>query len=251
MNGQYSILAPFYDKFNDTAFDYDAYADTFARLLDAHGVRPGALILDLACGTGKMTIRLLKKGYDTIGVDLSPEMLGVAREVCADAGYFPLLLCQDICALDLYGTVEGVVCALDSINYLTDDGELERFFLNLKNFVSPGGIFLFDVNTERKFSEVYAENCYTYDEDGVFCVWQNSFDGKRSICDFDLTFFVKEKSGLYRRLEEHQRERLYTREQICAAAGAAGFEPIGAYSDTDLTPSDGSELRTFYLFVRR
>lgn len=71
------------------------------------------------------------------------------------------------------------------------------------------------------------------------------------ICDFDLTFFVKEKSGLYRRLEEHQRERLYTREQICAAAGAAGFEPIGAYSDTDLTPSDGSELRTFYLFVRR
>ncbi len=250
MNGQYSVLAPFYDKFNESSFDYDRYADMFEHLLGQNGVQKGALLLDLACGTGKMTIRMLERGFDTIGVDLSPEMLGVCRDACAERGYSPLLLCQDMCSLDLYGTVEGAICALDSVNYLTEDGELEHFFKNLKNFISPGGIFLFDVNTKRKFSEVYAENCYTYDDDGAFCIWQNGFDEKTMLCDFDLTFFVKEKGGLYRRLEEHQRERSYTKEELYAAARLGNFEPVADFADTDLTPSDGSEMRTYHLFRR-
>ena len=192
MLGQYSVLAPFYDSLNGGTFDYDGYADAVEKLLDKNGIPKGSLLLDLACGTGAMTLRLLKKGYDVIGVDLSPEMLGVCRENCENEGFSPLLLCQDMCSLDLYGTVEAAVCCLDSVNYLTGDGELDILFSKLKNFISPGGLFIFDINTERKFGEIYANNVYTYDADGVFCVWQNSFDKKTRLTSI-LPFLSKKK----------------------------------------------------------
>ena len=256
MLGQYSVLAPFYDSLNGGTFDYDGYADAVEKLLDKNGIPKGSLLLDLACGTGAMTLRLLKKGYDAASSSpdimsfLSPEMLGVCRENCENEGFSPLLLCQDMCSLDLYGTVEAAVCCLDSVNYLTGDGELDILFSKLKNFISPGGLFIFDINTERKFGEIYANNVYTYDADGVFCVWQNSFDKKTRLCDFDLTFFIEEKKGLYRRAEEHQCERCYTVDEISAAAKNNRFTLEAVCSDVGLSPSDGSELRS-YCICRR
>ena len=250
MLGQYSVLAPFYDSLNGGTFDYDGYADAVEKLLDRNGIPKGSLLLDLACGTGAMTLRLLKRGYDVIGVDLSPEMLGICRENCENEGFSPLLLCQDMCSLDLYGTVEAAVCCLDSVNYLTGDGELDILFSKLKNFISPGGLFIFDINTERKFGEIYANNVYTYDADGVFCVWQNSFDKKTRLCDFDLTFFIEEKKGLYRRAEEHQCERCYTVDEISAAAKNNRFTLEAVCSDVGLTPSDGSEQRSYCICIR-
>ena len=250
-DAEYSALAPLYDAVNGEAFDYDGYASFAEKIFTEDGIEKGSLVLDLACGSGALTLRLLDSGYDVIGVDLSPEMLNICREKCADGGYSPLLLCQDLCSLDLYGTVEGAVCTLDSLNYLTKKGELDSFFGRLKNFISPNGIFIFDINTERKFSEIYGSNSYTYDENGVFCVWQNSYSEKTRLCDFDLTFFEKQKNGLYRRREEHQRERCHTDGEIAAAAERGGFEIIGRYRDFDKTPSDGSEYRRFYILRRK
>ncbi len=247
----YSALAPLYDAVNGESFDYDGYADFADRIFGEHGIEKGSLVLDLACGSGALTLRLLEKGYDVIGVDLSTDMLDICREKCADSGYSPLLLCQDLCSLDLYGTVEGAVCTLDSLNYLTEKGELDTFFGRLKNFISPNGIFIFDINTERKFSEIYASNSYTYDENGVFCVWQNSYNEKTRLCDFDLTFFEKQKNGLYRRREEHQRERCHTDGEIAAAALGGGFDIIGRFRDFVGSRSDGSEYRRFYILKRK
>ncbi len=249
MNGAYEILAPFYDRFNGEV-DYDRWADFVEKTFRAHNINPGGLILDLACGTGKMTVRLLKRGYDVIGVDLSPDMLSVAGENCAEAGYHPLLICQDMCALDLYGTVEGAICCLDSINYLTGSGELQNLMGRMKNFVAPGGIFLFDVNTARKFEEVYATNCYTYDTPEVYCVWQNDYRKASRLCDFDLVFFLKEGKH-YRREEEHQQERYYPPEEIEAALTENGFEILEILADFEGKPAGVNDLRHYYVCQRK
>lgn len=249
MNGAYEILAPFYDRLGGEV-DYDGWADFVERKFRAHGIGPGSLILDLACGTGKMTYRMLERGYDVIGADLSPDMLSVAREACAERGFSPLLLCQDMCALDLYGTVEGAICCLDSINYLTKNGELQNLLGRMKNFVSPGGIFLFDVNTARKFEEIYGTNCYTYDTPEVYCVWQNDYHPKTRLCDFDLVFFVKE-GKLYRREEEHQRERYYTPRELEKALTENSFEILEILADFAGTPAKETDLRHYYVCRRK
>lgn len=250
MNSAYEILAPFYDRLNGGSVDYDGWADFVTEKLRKYGVPDKSTLLDLACGTGKMTLRLAERGYDMIGVDLSPEMLSVAREACAECGYFPLLICQDMCSLDLYGTVEGAICCLDSVNYLTGAGELDDLLSRMRNFVSPGGIFLFDVNTARKFREVYGQNCYTYDSEEVFCVWQNDFRAKSGLCDFDLVFFIKEKGGKYRREEEHQQERYYSPEVLRRSLESHGFETLEIVSDFASTPAKESDLRHYYICRR-
>lgn len=249
MNGAYEILAPFYDRLNG-GVDYDGWADFVESVFRAHGIVPGSLILDLACGTGKMTVRMLERGYDVIGVDLSPDMLSVAREACANRGFSPLFICQDMCELDLYGTVEGAICCLDSVNYLTGDGELQNLLGRMKNFVSPGGIFLFDVNTARKFEEVYGSNCYTYDTPEVYCVWQNDYRKARRLCDFDLIFFLKE-GNRYRREEEHQQERYYPPEEIEAALTGNGFEILDILADFQGKPAGNADLRHYYVCRRK
>lgn len=245
--GAYEVLAPFYDRM--CGVDAERWAGFVRDVFRRQGVPDGGLILDLACGTGRMTLPLLRMGYDVIGVDLSPDMLSVARERCDQAGFSPLLLCQDMCALDLYGTVDAAICCLDSVNYLTGEGEVAKMLGRLKHFVAPGGIFLFDVNTRRKFAEVYGQNLYTYDEDGVYCVWQNDFHPKTGLCDFDLIFFVRE-GRLWRREEEHQQERFHPHALLTQSLSAAGFdllEHLGPHA----RPATDADLRQVYVCRRR
>ena len=237
----YNAIAEVYDRLN-AEIDYGAWADFIEACFDRFLRERPELVLDLACGTGRMTDELARRGYDMIGVDGSEEMLAVAYDRglsdddCEDEEALarrPMYLLQDMRRFELYGTVGATVCCLDSLNYLLEDGDLAECFRTVHNYLDPDGLFLFDVNTPYKFKNVYGDNAYiledTVDGDAVYCGWQNDYDAESGICRFLLSVF-REQDGAYLREDEEQRERCYTREQITDTLEACGFEVLGIYS---------------------
>ncbi len=251
----YGAISTIYDKINSNV-DYAAWADFFEACFDKLLPCRPELMLDLACGTGSMTLELAARGYDMIGVDGSPDMLNVAydRKFDLDLPRDVLFLLQDMREFELYGTVGAVSCCLDSLNYLTGDGELEKCFSLVHNYLDPDGLFLFDVNTPHKFANVYGKNVYVYEEDdcgeGSFCIWQNYYDEQTRLCDFSLTVFEKNDNNEdYSRRDELQTERCYSRAEIEKALENTGFELIGFYSDFQFTPATETDER-WYVVAR-
>ena len=246
MAGSYTVLPEFYD-FLGRRPDYDAYAEAILRAYESAGAKESGLILDLCCGTGALTAALMARGADVIGVDLSPEMLALARENCAAKGFYPLLLQQDMRALDLYGTVDVCVCATNSLNYLLSNGDLDRVFALVHNFLTPGGLLIFDIDTLCKFEKLYADNVYVFEGHGGFCVWQNEYKKSKKECSFFLTIFKEEPGGLYSRREEEQRQRYFPPRTVAQALKKAGFELLsvcGGPAGEELTKESAD---AFYL----
>ena len=231
----YDAIARVYDKLNRD-IDYEAWADFFESCFDRFLEKRPELVLDLACGTGRMTRTLSSRGYDMIGVDGSEQMLSEAYSL---GGERILYLLQDMRSFELYGTVGAVVCCLDSINYLLEYNDLKKVFSGVHNYLDPDGVFLFDVNTPYKFENIYGDQAYVLedesDEDGepraIYCGWQNSFDRESGVCDFYLTLFEELDDGAYERSDEHQMERCYSLDEIKNALLACGFEFLGVWSD--------------------
>lgn len=237
----YEALAAVYDHLGDNV-DYEAFADLYEACFARYGVRP-SLVLDLGCGTGSMTFTLASRGYDMIGVDASAEMLSRAYTRAAKEGKTGLLfLQQDMRAFELYGTVGAVVSSLDCINYLTEDGDLDRCFALVHNYLDPDGLFIFDVNTPHKFRSVYGDNAYVLENEDTLCAWQNEYDEKTHLCHFYLSVFQEERDGRYRREDEEQTERCYERAELESALTRAGFADITFFGNVDMSaPTDTTE----------
>ena len=242
--GGYSFFSSVYDTLTENV-NYAARADYIADLLADNGIK-GGILLDLACGTGTLSVEMSKKGFEVIGVDASADMLSVAMNNAYEAERNILFLCQPMQQLDLYGTINAAICTLDSINHLTDEADVQATFDKVSLFTEPGGIFIFDVNTPYKFENIYSDNSYVLEdenEDGgaIYCGWQNFYDRESRVCDFYLSVFEEGENGQYYRDDEHQRERCYTREEIENALASTGFELLGVYNGLDfeaLTPTD-------------
>ena len=231
----YEAIARVYDKLN-AEIDYGAWADFFEKCFDRFlSERPG-LVLDLACGTGRMTRTLSERGYDMIGVDGSDSML---NEAYMQGGANILYLLQDMREFELYGTVGAVVCCLDSINYLLSEDDVKKTFAGVHNYLDPDGIFIFDMNTPYKFENIYGDMSYILEDEGedgaVFCGWQNYYDKDSGICDFYLSLFEENEDGSYDRADEHQRERCYNFDTVKKLLEQSGFELLGVYSDYDFS----------------
>ncbi len=228
----YRALAAVYDRLNGEV-DYAAFADHYERCFARFGIRP-SLLLDLGCGTGSMTLELAARGYDMIGVDASAEMLTRAMGRMYASGRSGILfLQQDMRAFELYGTVGAVISSLDCINYLIEDGDLDRCFSLVHNYLDPDGLFLFDVNTPYKFRHTYGDNAYILEDEGSLCAWQNEFDAQTGLCHFYLSVFCEGEDGRYDRHDEEQTERCYTEEELRAALSRAGFVDITFFGGTD------------------
>jgi SAM-dependent methyltransferase len=165
----YSSFAAFYDKLQEA--DYEKIGGYFHSRLCANGAKSG-ILLDLACGTGTLSRHFAGLGYDVIGADISPEMLSeAAKKPCKNLQY----LCQDMTGLDLFGTIDCCVCALDSLNHLPDKAAVKQAFSRVSLFMNKGGVFVFDMNTLYKHSEILSGNTFIYDLEDIYCVWQNSY----------------------------------------------------------------------------
>ena len=235
----YIDFASFYDRLMSDC-DYDARCEYILRLFDRFGNKP-KLTLDLACGTGNFTYRMIEKGIDVIGVDMSAEMLNIAREKADDATTLPLFLCQKANELDLYGTVDSCICMLDSVNHITDYDELCDSFKKVSLFMEKDGLFIFDVNTEYKHSCVLADNTFVTDDGELYTVWSNECDG--NTVNIILDFFVKD-GEVYRRFTEEFSERAYSDDELKNALQSAGFEMVAIYGDISFSePSDDEERK--------
>ncbi len=240
----YEALAAVYDALNGDV-DYKGLADFYETAFEKANISP-ALVLDLGCGTGKMTVELASRGYDMIGIAGSAEMLSRAFERKSEMGTDGILfLQQTMQSFELYGTVGAVVSSLDCINYLTDKGDLDRCFSLVHNYLDPDGIFLFDVNTPYKFSNVFADNAYILESDGCYCGWQNEYDEKSGLCRFYLSIFTEEENGTYARTDEEQCERCYTKEMLMDALTRAGFADVAFFGGTDMRPAGDTDERWF------
>ena len=205
----YTAFAYIYDKLIDQ--DYEKWADYIEEIFKINGKDP-KLVLDLGCGTGSITNILAKRGYDMIGVDLSPDMLNVAREKAVDQELDVLYLCQDVREFELYGTVDAIICTLDVLNYIIDLKDLEHVFALVKNYLNPDGIFIFDINTEHKLKNILGNNTFINEENGIFYTWENEY--VENISNQYLTFFAETEDGLYERFDENHVQRAYTIEEI-------------------------------------
>lgn len=240
----YGAFSAFYDSLTENV-DYAGWAEYLLELFESHGKRPH-LLLDLACGTGGLSAELLQRGVDIIGVDGSEDMLGEAMEKAAPFGERWMLLCQDMRELDLFGTVDGAVCMLDSLNHLTKTADLKEVFRRLGLFIEKDGLFIFDVNTPYKHETVLGDTAFTYEEDGFFCAWQNHYLPRTKEVDIELNFFVEEEEG-YTRYTEYIRERAYTEKTLRRLLDEAGFEVLAVYGERTKTAPATDEQRMVFV----
>jgi ubiquinone/menaquinone biosynthesis C-methylase UbiE len=249
----YNRIARVYDKLN-SEIDYTAWAKFVNECIERFMDEKPSLVLDLACGTGSMTYKLAELGYDMIGVDGSEDMLSEAYARGTSVGDTNILyLLQDMRSFELYGTVGAVTCCLDSINYLIGDGDMEKCFKTVHNYLEPNGVFIFDMNTPYRFENVYADNSYILEDkiDGkdVYCGWQNYYDKNSRICSFYLTLFEEGENG-YFRSDEEQHERCYSMEEIKSTLEKCGFELLCVCSDYNFTEIDENTERWYFVAKR-
>lgn len=239
--------------YENLAFSYDALTydipygkilEFWEALLRRYHVQPKT-VLDLACGTGSLSVLLAEKGYQVIGADISPDMLTVAAEKTMDMEENrPLFICQPMQRLRLYQPVDAVICALDSVNYVTKPADLQKAFRRVYDALTPGGLFLFDINTPCKLRGLDGQVFLDETEDS-YCVWRAVFDERRNVCRYGIDLFQLTGESWERSFEEHI-EYAYAPEELTIWLREAGFETVAQYGDRKLRRPNADEQRIYF-----
>lgn len=241
----YSSLAHHYDSLT-LDVPYGAFADYYEKQFDIQGVKVRS-ILDLACGTGTLTCLLAERGYDMIGTDASPEMLSEAAGKAYELSNRPLFLNQTMEGLDLYGTVDAVVCSLDGINYV-EPSMLNEVFHRVRLFLEPNGIFIFDIHKPEKLKNLHGE--VNIDEtDDVFCVWRTEFVHDKNACIYGMDIFTRVGRKWERSREEHV-EYVYDPSELETLLSKAGLTDVRLFGDLSIEKPTETDGR-FFITARK
>jgi ubiquinone/menaquinone biosynthesis C-methylase UbiE len=239
----YDAFSRCYDQFTEDV-DYAFRVSRILQLFEKYDKKP-TLLLDLACGTGNFSFPLAQSGMEVIGVDCSDGMLANAISKLPQGVTNPLFLNQYAEELELYGTVDGAICMLDSLNHITKYENFKKAVERVSLFLEKDRLFIFDLNTPYKHKEVLGDNVFVREDETAFCVWQNEYVGENTV-DIYLDFFVETENGCYERLMENFSEVAYTKEQIESALENAGLELVASLDDmTDNAPTETSERITY------
>ena len=238
----YHNLAASYDRLTNDV-DYEATVAFYEEILKREGLAPRTVV-DMACGTGSVSEILARKGYEVTGVDLSEEMLTEAMMKTMDMENHPMFSCQNLRDLRLPRAVDMAVCALDSLDYITDPADCEAAIRRAYRVLNPGGIFIFDVNTPEKLRAMDGQ-MFIDEDDDVFCVWRGEFDEETNICSYGMDLFQREGEKWVRSFEEHQ-EYAYSREQLMGYLKKAGFTGIEVYADRLFEAPREGEQRIYF-----
>lgn len=238
----YHALAQSYDRLTGDV-DYGTIVAFYDEILKREKLRP-ATAVDLACGTGSVALLLAQRGMRVTAVDLSEEMLTQASQKAQRQGLPITFVRQDMAALRLPCGVDLAVCALDSLDYITDPAACERAIRQVYRALNPGGIFIFDVNTPEKLRAMDGQ-IFLDEDDDVYCVWRGEFDEASNICSYGMDLFQRQGNVWHRSFEEH-REYAYSRSQLTAYLKAAGFTNIEVYADRKFEAPGAGEQRIFF-----
>ena len=238
----YHALAVSYDRLTNDV-DYEATVAFYNEILKRENLKPRTAV-DLACGTGSVTAILARQGLDVTGVDLSEEMLTVAMEKVMDMDCPPRFVCQPLQELRLARGVDLAVCALDSLDYITDPEDCKMAIRRVYKALNPGGIFIFDVNTPEKLRAMDGQ-VFLDEDDDVYCVWRGEFDDETNICSYGMDLFQRRGEVWERSFEEHK-EYAYSEAQLRNYLKAAGFTHIEVYADRKFEVPREGEQRIYF-----
>ena len=238
----YESFAYLYDRLTDD-IDYNQFLNFVEEQFKKNEL-DAKLLLELACGTGSLTKLLTDKGYDVIGLDYSSDMLEVAREKCPEN----LFINQDMTEFELYGTVDSILCCLDSVNYITDKKKLLKMFKLVNNYLNHGGLFIFDINSEYKLKNIIGNNCFVRNEDDLFYSWENEL--LRDKVNFYLTFFVENEEGSFERFDEVHTERIYKEQEIKFLLKEADLRLVDVYYDFNTDKKSKKSERIFFVAMK-
>ena len=238
----YHALASSYDRLtNDVA--YDAVVDFYSRILKKEGLYPRTAV-DLACGTGSVSVLLAKAGMQVTAVDMSEEMLCEASGKAQENDVQITFVCQSLQQLRLPRAVDLAVCALDSLDYITDPADCQEAIRRVYKYLNPGGCFIFDVNTPQKLKAMDGQVFLDEDED-VYCVWRGEFDEQTNICSYGMDLFQRTGELWQRSFEEH-REYAYSQQQLTQYMRQAGFTQIEVYADRSFEKPAADAQRIYF-----
>ncbi len=242
----YGALAASYDRLTNDV-DYEAVVDFYEQILEREGLRPRTAV-DLACGTGSVALLLAKKGLQVTAVDMSEDMLCEASQKAMEADLPVRFVCQKLQELYLPRAVDLAVCALDSIDYITDPADCEEAICRVYKALNPGGCFIFDVNTPEKLRAMDGQ-VFLDEDDDVYCVWRGAFDEAENICAYGMDLFQRQ-GNLWKRTFEEHREYAYSAQQLTQYLRNAGFTSIAVYADRRFEAPAPGEQR-IYLKARK
>ena len=238
----YKDLAYSYDRLTNDV-DYAATVEFYNAILERECIKPRTAV-DLACGTGSVAILLAKQGIKTVAVDLSEDMLTAAMDKAIEMENPPSFVCQSLQKLRLPRGVDLAVCALDSLDYITDPDDCQQAIRRIYKALNPGGIFIFDVNTPEKLRAMDGQ-VFLDEDDDVYCVWRGEFDERTNICSYGMDLFQRQGNVWHRSFEEHQ-EYAYSQEQLTQYLKTAGFTHIRVYADREFTAPREGEQRIYF-----
>ena len=239
----YGEFAKIYDDLINEDINYDNMVSRIIEICNEHNIECKDY-LDVACGTGNVTVRLAKHFKDIYAVDLSEDMLREAFNKLKENRIKGKIICQDMTEIQLNRKFDLITSVLDSTNYITDEDDLEKYFSSVKEHLKDDGIFIFDVNSYYKLSEILGNNIYTYSEEDVFYTWENVFED--DMVSMFLTFFVKQ-GELYERFEEEHFERAYKEEELESALSNCGLKVINKFDGYSNNKVQANSERIVYV----
>lgn len=243
----YTSFAECYDMFMDNV-PYGEWSEYLISLLKEMGIKENSDIVDLGCGTGKITRLLSDAGYNMIGVDLSEDMLSIAVEQVQNK---PILyLNQDMSELELAQETDAMVSICDSMNYILEDEALLDVFKGVYRYLKKDGVFIFDMNTIYKYRDIIGETTICENRETGSFIWDNYYDEDEQINEYDLTLFIQEESGLFRKYQEYHYQRAYELEDVFMLARQAGFEFIAAYDAFTRQPVKADSERVYIVLKK-
>ena len=241
----YTSFASVYDTFMDN-IPYEEWAEYLSGLLAEYEVTDG-IVLDLGCGTGTLTELMAARGFDMIGVDYSEEMLEIAMEKRAESRRDILYLLQDMREFELYGTVRAVISICDSLNYITEEEELEEVFRLVNNYLDPEGVFIFDFNTVYKYREILGDQTIAESREDCSFIWDNYYYEEEQINEYELSLFLQEEGNLYRKYVETHYQKGYELETIKSLLEKSGMKFVNAYDAFTRNPPTKESERVYVI----
>ena len=257
MKVAYRYLASIYDELQQ-GIDPVAWADHILMLEKLYSQRQGSgdgcdgrpILLDLGCGTGSICLEMSRRGYDPIGIDISDTMLDAARRkaACTDSsGTGCLFLQQDISRFELYGTVDLIVCLLDTVNHLIRPAQVRRLFGLCANYLNPGSLLIFDLATYKHLSRTLGSQIFFQDSPDYTLFWQNSFRPSSGISRSEMTLFSRRDDGAFNREDETIVEKYYSNADVRSWLAEKGLELIAIHGGLSLKSPAAGDERHFYV----